>query len=392
MSPWLERYRPASFRGVPFVVENAGSEFGRRVARHDYVRRELPYFEDLGRKAREWKVEGLVVGDDFLEQRDRIIAAAETAGPGELVHPYHGTMRVVCLAVTVGHSTGEGRIARLSFSFAEAGAASFPAASKVATAAVESAAAALELAAAATFDSKIVADNVPAFVPAAALTSWQKIQKAIEDLDLAGKSAAVAALRDKLAGVADGFIAKLAHPSDLASDVQDLYRSIESAAGSRLAAVRVFLGLARIGSPGFPGGSPLQRAAQDNADAVNRLARSSAIAGAGRSASFATFDTYDQAVATREEILDALDELEQDADDETFQELGRLRSEIQDAVPVELDNLPHLDLFTPPSVLPSVVIAYRLYADAQREAEIVDRNHVRHPGFVPPVPLEVKSA
>ena len=38
---------------------------------------------------------------------------------------------------------------------------------------------------------------------------------------------------------------------------------------------------------------------------------------------------------------------------------------------------------TPEATQPALVLAYGLYEDAGREAEIVTRNKVRHPGFVP---------
>jgi len=42
--------------------------------------------------------------------------------------------------------------------------------------------------------------------------------------------------------------------------------------------------------------------------------------------------------------------------------------------------------------MPAIVLAYRLYGDAERADEIVARNRVRHPGFVPGgQPLEVLS-
>lgn len=38
---------------------------------------------------------------------------------------------------------------------------------------------------------------------------------------------------------------------------------------------------------------------------------------------------------------------------------------------------------------PALVVAYRRYADATRAGEIVARNRVEHPGFLPPVDLQV---
>ncbi|WP_035597779.1 hypothetical protein, partial [Halomonas salina] len=53
--------------------------------------------------------------------------------------------------------------------------------------------------------------------------------------------------------------------------------------------------------------------------------------------------------------------------------------------------LPELATHTPAAPLPALVIAQRLYGDATRDAEIVRRNRIRHPGRVPADPLEVLS-
>ena len=44
---------------------------------------------------------------------------------------------------------------------------------------------------------------------------------------------------------------------------------------------------------------------------------------------------------------------------------------------------------TPAAVQPALVLAYRQWGDATRLPEIVQRNRIAHPGFVPPQPLQV---
>ncbi|EPR0211413.1 DNA circularization N-terminal domain-containing protein, partial [Escherichia coli] len=45
---WKDRLVEASFRGVPFKVEDEGAPVGRRVETHEYPNRDKPYTEDLG--------------------------------------------------------------------------------------------------------------------------------------------------------------------------------------------------------------------------------------------------------------------------------------------------------------------------------------------------------
>ena len=51
---WREDLRPASFRGVPFLVDESHVVIGRRVVLHEYPLRDKPYAEDLG-KNREYR-------------------------------------------------------------------------------------------------------------------------------------------------------------------------------------------------------------------------------------------------------------------------------------------------------------------------------------------------
>jgi prophage DNA circulation protein len=94
------------------------------------------------------------------------------------------------------------------------------------------------------------------------------------------------------------------------------------------------------------------------------------------------FDSYDEAVAARDEITDLLDEQADEAADDTYPALMQLRADLVKAVPGEGADLPRLLAYTPPATVPSLVLAHRLYGDVTKELEVVARNKVRHPGFV----------
>ena len=110
----------ASFRGVPFFIDTGERTGGRRVVVHEFPLRADPFVEDLDRRARRFRVDGYVLGDDYLAQRDALLAALEdVAGPGELVHPYYSTKRAICDNVSVREQRAEGGIAQFSIDFVE---------------------------------------------------------------------------------------------------------------------------------------------------------------------------------------------------------------------------------------------------------------------------------
>ncbi len=118
--------RFASFRGVPFQVNDSDLGAGRRVQVHEYPQRDVPWVEDLGRATREISFDGFVIGADYITQANRLLTALESAGPGTLVHPWLGSMQV-CLSqpVRLRFDAGLG-MATISMSFVEAGDLSFP--------------------------------------------------------------------------------------------------------------------------------------------------------------------------------------------------------------------------------------------------------------------------
>ena len=87
---------------------------------------------------------------------------------------------------------------------------------------------------------------------------------------------------------------------------------------------------------------------------------------------------YDDLIAVRNEILEAIDE----------ESLKVSSDPIYEAL-CESRNQARLVSFKPSSVQPALVLAYDYYGDASREAEIVGRNKIRHSGFVPAVELKL---
>lgn len=130
---WFQNLQAASFRGVPFGVLTSDGRFGRRLAVHEYPYRDKPYVEDLGRATRRIGITGFLIessliygGGEVIAQREQMIAAAETSGPGKLVHPTLGELQVSCESLAVNERWEQGRFFELGFSFYEAGERVFP--------------------------------------------------------------------------------------------------------------------------------------------------------------------------------------------------------------------------------------------------------------------------
>lgn len=152
---WFGQLRPASYRGVRFGVLGGSSKFGRRTVVHDYPFRDTVWVEDMGRAARRISVSGFLVGDDAIAQRERMIAAAETPGDGELIHPTLGRLKVSSIDFSSEERWDQGRVFQISFTFIEAGERIFPSVETSTGSAVKAACKAADVAASADFVSKV---------------------------------------------------------------------------------------------------------------------------------------------------------------------------------------------------------------------------------------------
>jgi prophage DNA circulation protein len=383
---WRDRLLPASFRGVPFKVESAEGEHGRQTVRHDYPLRDQPFYEDMGRKAREFRITGFVVGDDYLEQLDALLGAIEEEGAGELVHPYRGTLSVQCLGCTTNESSSEGRMARFTLAFGEAGAQIYPSAEPDREHGVHASGEILREVARAEFVAGLRIERVPEFVREAAAGEVVRLGREIQELGVFGGAAAqVADLRRRLVGLIEDSSDRVLEPFELASDVIGAIDAVAAAAESRSRALDALLALIARG--------PLAHAdilAASNATTVRALIRRGALAGAARAALEVDWMTRQDALAARDILADALDLEAEEASDAAYQALSDLRATVCTAVPPANEDLPELGSVTLAATLPALVVAYELYEDPARAAEIVERNAVRHPGFLPAArPLEV---
>lgn len=377
----------ASFRGVGFFVESSERGGGRRTVVHEFPFRDTPFVEDLGRRARPFRIEGYVVGDDYVAQKNALLAALEDkAGPGELVHPYHGTRRAIATNVTVRETRTEGGIATFGIDFIETPLQA-PAPVEVvdgpgrvsASASAAAAAVAAELA-----DQYDVA-GLPAFALAsaeAALVSASEglaaklgpiISASQELAEFTGRIAVLTAEASSLirtpTALLEGFTGAITGLVETIADAPgDLYAAL-------VAAYSVDLGLPVVAT---------------TATRARELANQTALIGALRRV-LATeaarlvpripFESIDAAIAARDEVAALLEEQAADADDTSYPSLVDLRSQVLRAVPGSTDFARETTIVRT-STVPSIVLAYQLYGDTSRELDLVARNKAPHPGFL----------
>jgi hypothetical protein len=118
----------ASYNGAEFFVSTATVNFGRRGVMHQSPFSDSPFYEDLGRRGRTITIDAYIVsgsgeGSQAYEgRRDALIAAIEnSSSAGTLVHPTMGSLQVVPTNCSTTFNNTEGRIEKLTITFAEEG-------------------------------------------------------------------------------------------------------------------------------------------------------------------------------------------------------------------------------------------------------------------------------
>lgn len=411
---WKDELRPASFRGVSFKVDSTDSTHGRRQAVHEHAQRDVPQTEDLGRKAREFTVDGLIVDKNYFSTRDALIKACETPGPGILVHPYRGEITVVCRGLSVREGASEGGMCRLSMTFLEAGEASFPTSNIDSVNAISASANIVTTEVQTGFVEKFVTTGFPAFVRDAAAAQLKSIADfmASPGISLAGEIEAASDFYYSVRELANDATDLVLSPVKLAQRLIGTVTSIRSGFGSYASFSSILSSLSGPSSGGSGANSyrvlskladqtkapytgltntPSRQQQATNYEAMNELVRQVVIGEMSKEAVVTDFPSLQDAVAARVEITDLIDEeVETTQNDVSYLALGALQTEVVRGIPQPGQTLPELISITPRVTVPALLVAYQVYGDASRADEIVQRNKPRHPGFLMGgVPLEV---
>lgn len=416
MSEWRDRRQGASFRGVPFWLDVDSVNVGRRTQLHEYPKRDRPYVEDLGRRTRQYQFDGFVVGDDCLGQRDRLLEALDKPGEGELVHPWFGRLTVTAGDCEVSHARNELGMVRFRLVFID-GMAVFP------------------------VQSVNTRRQLAAQAPSLLDSAKSRFNAALAPVNLARQR--VSAVRSAVSGVYAFALNFLRPGASLGTDLNGMVSALLNGPGAFASSLLTDVSGLQRSFSGY-GSSGSVKSSRAKADAVVQLsAEAPATSDSDIAAIQAAVIALVQDAALLDLLLDMAQvpvakvrseplpatvavQLEQQG---STQETGStavtavpvaddvlaVRDAISEALwAVAGESLPDhfgvlsdtrlvldrhltevarsgvwLRPYTPLESVPSLVLAHTLYGDAMRGAEIVTRNGVRHPGFVPATELQV---
>ncbi len=381
---WRNRLLSASFRGVAFRVEAEGESLGRRVATHEFAASEEVWREDIGRRGREVRVEGYLIGPDYDLALADLAAACEAPGAGRLSLPLRGEVSAICASFTYRRSKTAGGYAEFSATFLPAGQPVEPSAALDGRARVDASALEVVSASAASLAaglavlarSSVVVDET--FAAVGGVVSGLEVVAASYPVGPVGLGAFQATAATIRATGAAG----LADVAELAARISGLASGLTVAGASPAGQLDAALeAAAALGAPSDA--TP----AVDNVAAVRRHARAALVAEAAKAAASAEPASYNDAVALRDRVASALErelvEAGDRGDDLLWLALRELRAEVVGDLTRRAATLaPLVEIAARPGE-PLLVTAWRVYGDATRSGELAARNAIAHPGFAP---------
>lgn len=420
--------QPASFRGVAFKVDSDDLQVGRRTVLHEYPGRDTPSVEDLGRETREYAISAYLIGPDFIAERDRLIEALEQAGPGELVSPWYGRMNVVVMGKQrISHSKADGGMCVVSFTFVESGEDEWPTATPLGSSLLAGRSTSLLDRAQSAFASAFGLDGLPEWMSMATVEHASALLGDVADMLGSADGKMSAAMR-----LMQGDLGVLMPPPSTAwifsrrlADVLDAGKGSSTTASSLLSLSNRTAAASQTQTARPVGVWPTSAQDKQQADrlvnSVSELVRVNLIASSAQAVALmpqpsqptstparapaldsvvvdtpskaVDMPTHDELEDTRQTVIAAIDkESERTTDDGVYQALRDLRRELVSTLRQQQQHSSKLVSRTPSDTVPALVLAAEWYDDAGRADELIAKNNIAHPGFVPPEQLRTLAS
>lgn len=421
---WRDQLLPASFRGETFLIEDTSVPVGRKVQLHEYPKRDQAFAEQMGKVARVHKVRAFIIGDDCFARRDKLLTAIEKEGEGTLVHPWLGQLSVVPGACEMSHSRREGGMVSFDLTFYPGNEVQNPS----------------------------VRSNTSKMLGQTSASYWSgaldRYHSAMATVDTARIN--LVGLQNQVTGVFGVLAGQFSPLAGVVGTVTSMAQMLTNAPGSLSGLFTGYfsdLGLSSLVPQGSEKKSSASAAAFDSyttavatvssqaedAATINQVSSSSGAdttAAAQALADLVQDALLVQAAATvaempivappasdtpsasieqqlidptvrpevpvADDVIAARDELDEvfwqaslKSDASYYALINATRQHVVRHLTAVAASGVQLVTVTPPETVPSLVLAFRRFGDATREGEVVQRNKITHPGFVPAAPLQI---
>lgn len=396
MLEYRNKLQTASFRGVTFGVREINTTMGRRSILHEYPYRDEPYAEDLGRKAREFSINAFVMNpNDFSASRQLASVLEDYNTPGTFVHPSMGQIQVIPKECTHTFSNQEGGIEYFSVTFVETFGNNFPSVSVDTQSLIRSSVNNLLDTSNSYFADNFRTANLPDFIAQSAQDNLNAFSAKFRSIINFGSArndnpTAYSKLIARLNDFNDAIPVLVTKPAQLAQTINQLNSDLNATFPNNLGLAMLMQARLYEYGDGFVlivASTNLREIEKVNQDQLIYLIKASALAMMIRNVASMTFDSSDDAIATRDSIDEKastlLLTLANNFDDEIYKALDNALSSMIQDIRIRSANLATIRSYQLADSLPSLVLAYEYLDDSTQDEELVARNKVENPLFVP---------
>ncbi|WP_153448483.1 DNA circularization protein [Vibrio algicola] len=428
----FEERLTASFRGVEFLLEGADGESGRRAIPHAYPKKESGWAEDNGKVLQSEKINGRVLGDDYVTQLQNILDALNQLGPGEFIHPWFGVRQVQIGKVSHKLLINKDRTASISFEVFEVGENLFPSAQSDTASDLQDKAEQSQDAANSAFEGYFDVDNVEGI--------GGMVDQFLDDLDeftrnLPSLPSELREWTNRLIRTKDSIGNLLAYPGDLAVETMGLLEDVKSVVTDPIRALDVYTqvqnrwdgmraelavtgGLSSgisssdgvASSVPFTANSEKKAAITQNSEVYKQLILNSAAI--SKAAALGASD-FNQDTEADDNVIASLTGAERTAiltgpqlkamgngvaselavfseqavergDSSLWRSLRALRQSVLSDTRARAEQLPQLSVYTPNQTMPVSYVAWSQTGDTENRQSIIRRNGLSHPAFIKP--------
>ena len=398
---WLKTLWKASYKGTPFWVERDEEEGGRRIVVHQFPMRDDPYLEDLGEDKRAFRVTAYVASDSADTDAGSLVATCAMRGPGPLVLPTHGPILTRCLKFARERSKDQHGYIGFELHFVREGYASALASVSMLANMVFVAADAAAASIMAAFVSSIQVTRQPDYVVAAATNGAQDAIAAVEAIRTSEPVDPVvsAAQRNETQAIFDAAPDLIEDPVKVGELPARIIAAARAIAGAMPAssAVTAFGAIAgdstlsasvptSVGVVVNPYPTPGRLTAARNDVAGKHLLLLAALTAYCEAIARVKLSDRPSAITLRAnvaEYIEAILMVIPAGDIDLYNAIAALRNSVIEYLSRAVLDLAPVVTVEANLVLPSLYWAWRLYADPNRSDELVARNLVQHPSFMP---------
>jgi prophage DNA circulation protein len=390
---WRDGLQPASFRGVNFLVSDTDVLFGRRNELHEYPLRDEPFGEDLGKKAREYTINAFVLGDNYFNSRDALIAAIEENDePGTLIHPTLGTKIVIPKDCRVMFSNQEGNLEKFVLTFIEAGTNQFPSPLEDTQSLTDLFSTDAISAIVTNFASNFNVVGFPGFLLDAAVNLGGSFVTSITNALGIGVPdfALFSDIMELINKFSDNMSDEATEPEEFGTSISRIITNLTTVYADPLDAYRAQKNLAEFGDDvdDFSENTPSRIQQGINQEAFLNLVKNSAAVELIRITSQMDYSSRQDAIAVRDEVDEILEPrllgLANAGNDDQYIAISKARAAMVKDINARGAKLADIITIRTHDEIPALLFAYNHYENANQDAAVITRNKIRHPLFIPP--------